>query len=543
MNDTADNITGYIEISKPKSFIGRFWMFLLAAIVFLIGQWPLLSIWWNDYWDNIDGYYSHGFLVPILAGIMVYINKPRLDRVELKGSWLGLALLLICIPLYTLGMLAKVQLLCGIAFLLSIFGITIATLGLEVTKIVTVPILFLSTMIPFANYVLDTLTLRYQIISTTLAAKILALFDGSVQQAGNTITSSNLPEPLIVGVPCSGLKLLVTLIMCCWFITYVTDGSRCKKLIVVAMALPLSIICNTIRIVMIGLVGLQTCSSDAMKSFHDWSGYITLALCAAIVYGFIYLLRMHRPRAFTFNERLHVVQITSPIPNRYLLIGCLAVLVLTVNAIEGWRANALLKLPSGHLDKASIPKSFGNWVGQDLEIDTRTKELLSKGDHLSRIYINPAGDVEPVTVFITAGMDSTSFHNPLICLASGGAEIRDKQMITLMLGNYKPIAVKATTLIVDRGNTSTLIIYWYMCGRHSWSDTDNVQIFIKQENLMEGLLLLRNPFLFQGKMVNAGRKQILWYRFSTEITDERSAMKHMKQFVRDFIHNTNNIDM
>jgi hypothetical protein len=98
-----------------KEILARHWIPGLAAVIFLIGQWPILSVWWTEYWNDMDGYYSHGMLVPLMVAAMIWVNKSRLGKVRVGGSWVGLLLLLASIPLYVLGLLVKLQLLSGTA--------------------------------------------------------------------------------------------------------------------------------------------------------------------------------------------------------------------------------------------------------------------------------------------------------------------------------------------------------------------------------------------------------------------------------------------
>ncbi len=53
-------------------------------------------------------------------------------------------------------------------------------------------------------------------------------------------------------------------------------------LILVAVAVPLCMILNTLRITLIGLVGNQY-GSDAGHQFHDYSGYISLVICFVVL--------------------------------------------------------------------------------------------------------------------------------------------------------------------------------------------------------------------------------------------------------------------
>jgi hypothetical protein len=68
-------------------------MVALAFVVILgVLYWgiarDLVSQWWND--DN----YTHGFLVPVFSGFLVWQRRAQLAAVVPNGSWLGFPVLL-----------------------------------------------------------------------------------------------------------------------------------------------------------------------------------------------------------------------------------------------------------------------------------------------------------------------------------------------------------------------------------------------------------------------------------------------------------------
>src|SRR5262245_39349280 len=74
----------------------------LAILGGLYGEilWDLILQWWND--PN----YSHGFLVPLFSGFLVWQRRWALRGLVLQGSWLGLVILLAGIGELVVGDLA-----------------------------------------------------------------------------------------------------------------------------------------------------------------------------------------------------------------------------------------------------------------------------------------------------------------------------------------------------------------------------------------------------------------------------------------------------
>jgi exosortase/archaeosortase family protein len=88
---------------------------------------------------------------------------------------------------------------------------------------------------------------------------------------------------LDVGVPCSGLKLLLALSAFSVFFVLIANLKWWANAFMLAFVLPLALFINGLRIALIGVVG-DTMGSDAGHQFHDYSGYITLLLCFVIVF-------------------------------------------------------------------------------------------------------------------------------------------------------------------------------------------------------------------------------------------------------------------
>src|SRR5262245_46476610 len=62
----------------------RFGGWILAALVVLL-YWPILQKLVTDWWD--DPNYSHGFLVPVLSGYLVWQRRTQLAALTPRGSW------------------------------------------------------------------------------------------------------------------------------------------------------------------------------------------------------------------------------------------------------------------------------------------------------------------------------------------------------------------------------------------------------------------------------------------------------------------------
>ncbi len=256
---------------------------LLCVTGITLVFWPLLS-GLPGLWLGQDGYYSHGFLVPIISGYVLYRWWPRLKDTPVKPSLLAL-IPLICVLWVSKGAsVAGIDVLLSLCLILTILLSTAFVAGWKWMWATSLPVMYLAFGLPrLWTIVIDTYTNPLQLISTKVSFKMLQLlgFEPYRDQASTTINMPNFN--LDVGVPCSGLKLILALSAFTVFFMLIARLKWWGNVLMVAMILPLCIFINSLRITLIGIVG-ENYGSAAGHQFHDYSGYITLLLCFFILF-------------------------------------------------------------------------------------------------------------------------------------------------------------------------------------------------------------------------------------------------------------------
>jgi exosortase len=261
------------------------WSDRLALFVFagccLALAWPILG-WWLWEWTRHDSPSAYAPIVPILAGLLLYQRRAALSQVlahpeprALIGVALGLGVLLVATrrELLAAGSLALLTLI-GSALLF--------LLGPKKLRTVAVPLGLLLTLVPLPGPLLSDLTLGAQRLSTTLAAQCFGLLGLQPVQNGTTIQLGR--YALEVEAPCSGFKLLLTLLVLGGAFSGLTDLSRPKKWLLFLGTLPLALLVNALRIVLVGLAG-EAAGFSAAHRLHDASGYFSLGVCLALLFS------------------------------------------------------------------------------------------------------------------------------------------------------------------------------------------------------------------------------------------------------------------
>jgi len=515
------------------------WPAILAVALFVVIQWPLMSVWWRI-WMQDYSYYSHGPLVPFIVGYMVLGNRRSLAAAKLEPHWSGYVLMVLAGTLFVVAYWTQAGTLQALVFVTMIFAALLLMGGASVARLLSVPVLFLLTMMPMASSLLDGATGKFQLISAAIASKLFVLTGYSSTLSGATIYADGLPEPLIVGIPCSGLRTLISLITFTVFFVYVVRTVWWKKAILLALSFPLSVLINSLRIAMIGYAGFWVGTADAMHTFHDYSGYLGLIICFALLFGIAKLLGINQ---FGFAPGMPPRgDDTGRARPRLIGGGVAGVTVIVVLALAG--ATQLYQSPiypegKGRIARGSVPREFGDWTSVDYPVSDMVRRVLAKGDLMSRVYTDNSEYGRSVELFITASKSPEAFHDPHVCLPGGGSPISDDQIITLRFDRPRPMVVTATKLVSSGDDGQSVVIYWYMAGADSMPRTSDVWNRNRSNVVRDLAWLLMHPASQRDLRDSIQKRQFVWYRFSANVVDDEAAdTRLLEQFIRDFVANT-----
>ncbi len=242
---------------------------LLLALVL-----PMLRSWGYEY-VKPESYYAHAPIIPVIIALMFWYRREDVRACPKTPFLPALALLVPALALFVFASKSYALALMSLAFLLILWSGVWLALGTRFVRMFWVPLAFVVMMVPLPGPLLNDATLKLQMISTVFANKLLHLMFFHTTLAGNVIQMDNFP--LFVDVPCSGFKLLLSLLTFDAAFAYLVDGSRNKRIFLFLLSVPLALVINAVRIALIGVVG--ECVGDAAAHvFHDWSGIITLVL-------------------------------------------------------------------------------------------------------------------------------------------------------------------------------------------------------------------------------------------------------------------------
>ncbi len=236
----------------------------------------------RELWDSEDGYYSHGYIVPLISAYIVYRWWPKLQTIPVRPSMWALIPIILMLPLYWASYVTNIQQVLALLLLGYLLCFVWFIAGGRWMLRMSPPILYLAFILPLWTGAIDATTNPLQILSTKVSYYMLKLGGFNVFMDGNTrIIMDNFTFE--VAVACSGLKLLLAVTAFTIFFCLIGGLKWWGNAIMLFLVLPLSLFINGLRVALIGVVGEYN-GSEAAAKFHDYSGYITLIVCFFILF-------------------------------------------------------------------------------------------------------------------------------------------------------------------------------------------------------------------------------------------------------------------
>jgi exosortase len=270
MNKAArGNLQGWMQLTVVAVLIGLLYHRIVAA---------LATDWWTD--PN----YSHGFIVPIFCGWVIWRERRRIADTAAKPSWSGLVVILGALVLLVLGVLGA-ELYCSrtsLIFLLA--GLAIQFRGWRFFRAILFPWAVLFLMVPLPAIIFNQIALPLQFQASGLASGMLQLVGVPVLREGNVI---QLPSvTLDVVEACSGLRSLVSLITLAVLYGYIFERRTWRRVMLILVAAPIAVIANGVRIMGSGILGQYWDPDKAEGFFHLFTGWLIFVVSFGLMMMF-----------------------------------------------------------------------------------------------------------------------------------------------------------------------------------------------------------------------------------------------------------------
>lgn len=262
---------------------------LLVGILLMVAYLPIWH-WMVGRWMAPGSYYSHGFLIPLMSGYLIWKERKRFILNPDEGRRTGLLLVIAGLLFFLLSAFWQVYFTGGWSFLIVLFGSMVYLYGWKPFKILWFPFVFLAFMIPIPLVLVADISLQLKLFAAGAAIRFIDAIGIVAVGQGSYI---HLPTgTMIVGDICSGLRSLIALLAFGAFFSFISRLSSWKKAVLFLSSIPIAWIANIIRIIALCLIA-NSYGIDAASGFvHDASGILIFVVAFILLFAFEKILRV-----------------------------------------------------------------------------------------------------------------------------------------------------------------------------------------------------------------------------------------------------------
>jgi exosortase len=274
---TSPQVIDVTSRPVPTAPSGDLWLAGVAlGALFFWSFWPQLTSLVKVWSQEPD--YSHGFLVPVIAGLFLWFRRDKYPGPQRVPQWSGLLLLACSMALFVAGKRYFLTPLLNWALIVWIAAICWIFWGRRVFWWASPAIVFLFFMVPLPFRLENLLSWPLQRVATKLSCWILQLLGQPAIAEGNTILLGG--SRLEVEQACSGLRMLVMIAALTMAFGVLVCRNWPERLFLIACMAPVALFSNSIRIVVTGL-GYEYLSDEASQTLsHDLAGFIVVLVAA-----------------------------------------------------------------------------------------------------------------------------------------------------------------------------------------------------------------------------------------------------------------------
>ena len=282
-----------VDLRRPAE--RQAWLTIAAlSALLLYSYWPGLNNA-SSAWNNPQ--YSHGWIVPLFSlGLLFWWRRPVTEvtpaaQIAGLGILLGSFLLRLACAKYrivTIDMYTFVPALAGVFLLVGGWG---------VFRWAWAPVAFLLFMYPLPDEATRYLLGPLQTLATIVSTFALQTLGLDAYREGNQIILGEMHLGVVDA--CSGLRMLTIFIALSVALVLLGGRAWWENLVILASAIPIALIVNSVRITVTGVLYQVASSEIAEMVFHDLAGWFMMPMALAMLFMEQHLLsRLFLPEEF-----------------------------------------------------------------------------------------------------------------------------------------------------------------------------------------------------------------------------------------------------
>lgn len=460
----SDRLSARIgQIALNPAGLAWFALLIAAALpVYWIGFVSLAEAWATPE-------YSHGPLIPLIS-LYLFLRELRQTPPAPPGTPAdrrpGILLLVFAFLVGIFGNLVKIPDITAYGLILWTGGVMLIGFGWAQGKRHFLPVVHLVFMLPLPQFVYWKLSIFLQGISSEIGVWLVALAGVPVYLEGNVIDLGI--YKLQVAEACSGLRYLFPILSFSYLFAILYRGPMWHKAVLLLSAAPLTVLMNSVRIGVIGIIVNSYGIEHAEGFLHFFEGWVIFLSCV----GILFLMAIVLQRTMRDPKPL-----AETIDLDFQGFGPQAARLLGITASRGLAAAALLSMavaaafvlvpPPASVEPERdpfilFPRSLGDWSGVVSPLEPDVERVLAADDYINATYLAPGQ--APVNLFVAyydKQTEGSGIHSPEVCLPTGGWEVFsiDPHPVTVPGTVYGTFQVNRA--VIQKELSKQLVYYWF----------------------------------------------------------------------------------
>jgi exosortase len=274
-----------------------------------------LAIWWRALTSSFalalrDGQFTHILLILPVSVALIFMDwkKPEPSTglsVSIGSGLLAAAVVaIVLVRLEVVSLRPDEQLSVNmLALVVWWMGAFIFCFGTRAFRRALFPLCFLFWIVPLPQFMLDPIVRLLQDGSAASARLLLAAVGVPVAQDGTRLTIPGLT--IEVARECSSIRSSLMLVVTTLVLTHLLLRSAGRKALVTALAIPLSVAKNGLRIFVLAILATHVDRSFLTGRLHHQGGIIYFLIALAAIFLLIWIARRgeEKRRALAITDR------------------------------------------------------------------------------------------------------------------------------------------------------------------------------------------------------------------------------------------------
>jgi exosortase D (VPLPA-CTERM-specific) len=413
-------------------------------------------------WESAPEY-SHCMLIPVISAFLIFRERAVLARMRFKGSWAGVAVLLAGAGLWGVAELSTIWVIEQYAFVVVIYGLTLALVGPEAFRRLWMAMLILLFTIPLPIFFSNSLSLHLELISSAIGVDVIRLFNIPVYLDGNVIDLG--VYQLQVAEACSGLRYLFPLMTLAFIVAYFFRAPFWKRAALFLASVPIAILMNSLRIGLIGVSVAYWGRKMAEGVLHYFEGWVVFMISTALLIVLAAALARLGRQPMRLRDAMVLDMGPAPpasrahrtrtLPSPFLV----ATVLITVGAVLATQVHERVETQPSRAAFVDFPMQLGGWAGRRSPMAAVYLNQLKLSDYLYATYQRTAD--MPVNVWV-AYYDSQrkgdSTHSPASCLPGGGWQFQTFGRYGMDIAGRR---LSVNRAVIVHGSDRELMYYWF----------------------------------------------------------------------------------